>query len=190
MRQRLPQFVLIGSLLLACWLGMQAVHELGHVLGAWATGGRVAQVVWHPLTISRTDLAHNPQPLVVVWAGPVVGVVLPLLMWGVAAVARMPGTYVLRFFAGFCLAANGLYIAGGSFDEVGDCGVMLQHGSEHWHLWLFGAVTVPLGLVLWHGQGAHFGLGTAKGQVEPRVAYATLLVGLALLTAGLLWGGE
>lgn len=65
---RVHQAVLIGSTVLGSWLGMQAVHEAGHVVGAWLTDGRVARVVLHPLTISRTDLAENPRPLAVVWA--------------------------------------------------------------------------------------------------------------------------
>jgi hypothetical protein len=32
-------YLLAGSTLLASWLGMQAVHEAGHVLGAKLTGG-------------------------------------------------------------------------------------------------------------------------------------------------------
>jgi hypothetical protein len=51
--------------LFVSWLLMQAVHESGHVLGARLGGGTVAQVVLHPLTISRTDLAANPHPLLV-----------------------------------------------------------------------------------------------------------------------------
>lgn len=70
---RVPQAVLVVSTLWASWLGMQAVHEAGHVLGAWVTGGRVAQVVLWPLTISRTDLAENPHPAVVVCVGPICG---------------------------------------------------------------------------------------------------------------------
>ncbi|MGC3965806.1 MAG: hypothetical protein QM775_00075 [Pirellulales bacterium] len=50
---RLPQVVLIGSVLLGSWLAMQAIHEAGHVFGAWLTEGRVERVVLHPLTISR-----------------------------------------------------------------------------------------------------------------------------------------
>src|SRR5262245_9156715 len=107
--------ILIFATILGSWLGMQQVHELGHVLGAWLTEAEVKRVVLHPLTISRTDVGHNPQPLVVVWAGPMVGVVLPVLVWLLAAAMRMPGAFVLRFFAGFCLVANGAYIAGGSF---------------------------------------------------------------------------
>ena len=102
----------------------------------------------------------------------------------------MPGAFVLRFFAGFCLLANGAYIAFGSFDRVGDCGEMLRHGSSLWSLWLFGAVTMPAGLWLWHRQGPHFGLGAAEGQVNPAVAYASLVACAALLILGLVIDGE
>ncbi|MBW3598459.1 MAG: hypothetical protein KY475_14460 [Planctomycetes bacterium] len=176
------QAVLIVSTLLGSWLGMQAVHELGHVLGAAITGGRVQRVVLHPLTISRTDVAPNPHPLIVVWAGPLLGVLAPLAMWGAAAALRMRGAFVLRFFAGFCLVANGVYIAGGSAAGVGDCGEMLRHGTPIWALWLFGAVAVPAGLWLWHRQGAHFGLGEAKGKVDAQVT-AAMLIGCVLLFA-------
>jgi hypothetical protein len=106
---------------LAAWLGMQQVHELGHVLGAAATGGRVERVVLHPLTISRTDVAENRRPLVVVWAGPLVGILLPLVLWGATALLRLRLAFLLRFFAGFCLIANGAYIGAGSLGRVGDC---------------------------------------------------------------------
>ncbi len=188
--KRLHQIVLIPSTVLGSWLGMQAIHETGHVLGAWLTGGRVARVVLYPLTISRTDLALNPNPLTVVWAGPVFGALTPLLLWAVAAAIRLPGAFVLRFFAGFCLLANGLYIGIGSFDGVGDCGEMLRHGSAIWQLWLFGALTAPFGLWLWHGQGPHFGLGPADGEVRRCVAYGCLVVCLALLALGFVVGGE
>jgi hypothetical protein len=188
--KRLHQGVLIVSAALGSWLGMQAVHEFGHVLGAWLTRGRVARVILHPLTLSRTELAHNPIPLVVVWAGPVLGALLPLGLWGAAVGVWRPGAFLLRFFAGFCLIANGAYIAFGSFDGVGDCGEMLRHGSAIWQLWLFGAATIPAGLWLWHRQGPHFGIGPARGQVSAGAAYVSLGVCLALLTLGFVVGGE
>jgi hypothetical protein len=187
---RFYQCLLIVSTLIASWLGMQAVHEFGHVLGAWVTGGKVAKVVLHPLTISRTDLIINPNPLLVVWAGPVMGVVLPLLLWGVAAGLHMPGVFVLRFFAGFCLVANGAYIAFGSLDKIGDCGVMLRHGTQLWQLWLFGGLTIPAGLWLWHRQGENFGLGRAKGKVNPWVAYGSFIFCLFLLVLELAIGRD
>src|SRR4051812_8876543 len=81
--KRFHQFLLIGSFVPLCWLAMMATHELGHVLAAWLTGGTATKVVLHPLAISRTDVWPNPEPLVVVWSGPLVGVLLPLLLWSV-----------------------------------------------------------------------------------------------------------
>jgi len=83
MKRKWPQLLLMGTFIPFCWLTMQAMHELGHVAGALITGGTVAHVELNPLTISRTDLAENPNPLVVAWLGPVVGVVLPLVVLGV-----------------------------------------------------------------------------------------------------------
>ena len=187
---RFHQVVLIASIFVASWMGMQAVHELGHVLGAWVTGGKVAKVVWHPLTISRTDLSYNPKPLLVVWAGPVVGVLLPLASWGLAAGRGWRGAFVNRFFAGFCMIANGAYIGFGSFDGIGDCGTMLRNGSPIWSLWLFGAITMPVGLWLWHRQGEHFGLGAAKGQVSRGAAYRCLAASIFVIVISLSLGGE
>jgi Peptidase M50B-like len=185
---KIRQGLLIPSTLVASWLGMQAVHELGHVVGAWVSGGRVAQVVLYPLTISRTDLAENPHPLFVVWAGPVVGVLLPLVFWGIAAAVKSRMAFLLRFFAGFCLLANGLYIGVGSFERVGDCREMLRYGSTSWQLWLFGVVTAPIGLWLWHGQGRHFGLGAAHGEVDRTAVVVSVLACGALVVLGLLVG--
>jgi hypothetical protein len=188
--KRLHQTILIASVFLGSWLGMQAAHESGHVVGAWLTGGRVARVVLHPLTISRTDLAENPSPLLVVWAGPILGSMLPLGAWGIAAALWRDWAWLPRFFAGFCLVANGAYIAGGAFDGVGDAGVMLRNGSPMWSLLVFGAVTVPMGLWLWNGQGPRFGLGPAGGKVNPAAAYACLAALIALIALGLAVDGE
>ncbi|HEV8068230.1 MAG TPA: M50 family metallopeptidase [Planctomycetaceae bacterium] len=219
--KRVHQTVLILSTLLGSWLAMQDVHELGHVAAAWLTGGRVSKVVLDPLTISRTDLAENPRPLIVVWGGPTFGVFLPLIVWlgarvfpsplageGLrvrgsdvrrpsvagsdatdAAPRGLPGTFVLQFFAGFCLIANGCYIGAGSFTHIGDAGEMLKHGAAPWHLWLFAVLTVPTGLWLWNGLGPHFGLAKTAGAVDRRVAYATAVCCLALLAIGFAVGG-
>jgi hypothetical protein len=188
--KRVHQGILIAATLLLSWFGMMAVHEFGHVAGAWGTGGTVAQVVLHPLTISRTDLAHNPHPLAVVWAGPVVGALLPLLAWALAVALWWPGAYLLRFFAGFCLVANGAYIGVGSVEGIGDAGEMLRLGSPVWLLWGFGAVTAPAGLFLWHRLGEHFGLGAARGQVSRPAAYLCLLALVVLVSVEWFLGGE
>jgi len=118
----------------------------------------------HPLTISRTDLADNPRPLIVVWAGPAVGIAVPLILWGVADAIRLAAAFVLRFFAGFCLMANGLYVGLGSFGAIGDCGEMLRNGSQLRQLWLFGAHATPLGLWLWTAKERTSALGRIGGR--------------------------
>jgi hypothetical protein len=168
MRTRLLQLNLIVSLALLSWLAMQAVHEFGHVAGAWCTGGIVAKVVLYPTFISRTDLATNPHPLAVVWAGPILGSLLPLVAWGAAVIWRLSAAYLLRFFAGFCLIANGAYIGAGSFYRAGDAGDMLRHGSPIRQLWLFGTAAIIAGLLCWNRLGGHLGFGEAKGHVSRR----------------------
>lgn len=133
---------------------MMAIHETGHVIGAMATGGIVQKVHLQPLSISRTDVNPNPNRLLVVWAGPVLGTLIPAIaIWGI----RIANAAIHRhfmFFSGFCLIANGTYIAAGAFDHVGDCKVMLNEGSPLWTLLMFGAVTVPAGFWQWHHMGS------------------------------------
>ena len=164
--KRVEQLTLIVTLLGFSWLAMQLVHECGHVVAAWASGAEVEKVVLHPCTFSRTDIGRNPCPLLVVWAGPATGVLLPLAVFLVARAGRMPLLYLWRFFAGFCLVANGTYIAFGPAQGGTDSAIMLAHGSPRWTLVLFGLCAAVLGVWLWHRQGVHFGLGPARGTVD------------------------
>ena len=182
--KRLPQLLLIVTFIGFSWLAMQVVHEAGHVLVARLTGAEVMKVALQPLIVSRTDVAENPHPLAVVWGGPLVGSLLPVLLFALAAAFRLPGVYLLRFFAGFCLIANGVYIGIGHFlAEGADPWVMMQNGSPRWLLVLFGVVAFPLGLYLWHRQGPHFGLAGAKGKVDTRAAFISTGLFLALTGA-------
>ena len=176
--------LLITSTLVASWMGMQAVHELGHCLGAWATGGSIARVILKPWTISQTILAENPKPLAVVWAGPIIGVTVPLLLWAFAAWRTLTIAFALRFFAGFCLVANGIYLGIGSFFGIGDCGEMLCHGSNIFWLWLFGLATIPAGFFLWNGEGANFGIGKSAKTVNRWIAIKIFLIAISLCAIG------
>ena len=172
--QRLYQIVFISCVLGLSWLLMQALHEFGHVLAAWMTGGTVTNIVLNPLTISRTDVEPNPQPLSVAWGGPALGIVIPLLLWGVAAAVRLPVSFLTRFFAGFCLMANGLYLGVGSFGNIGDAGDILRHGCPLWTLWLFGLISVPAGLMLWNGLGSAFGIAANPSIASAGLVYASV----------------
>ena len=185
--KRLTQVLLIVTFIGFSWLGMQVVHETGHVLVARLTGGEVIKVALHPLIVSRTDLGQNPHPLAVVWGGPLIGSGLPLLVLALAAAFRWPGLPLFRFFAGFCLIANGVYIGiGWLLTDGADPWVMTENGSPVWVLVAFGLLAAPLGLYLWHRQGPHFGLGEAKGNVSMRAAITSAALFLTLVAGELI----
>lgn len=160
--------LLLIGITVAGWLGMQLVHEAGHVAGAWATGGRVVQVELKPWTISRTDVEPNPHPLFERWTGPIVGALLPVTAWLVALTFRRSWAYLLRFFAGFCLIANGAYLGVGAFWPVGDAADILRIEPSRWPLIAFGLPAITGGFALWHRLGAEFGLGPAAQSVNTR----------------------
>ncbi|MCL2744049.1 MAG: hypothetical protein FWE67_09365 [Planctomycetaceae bacterium] len=152
---RFCRWIFILLFLTICWYGMLAVHELGHILAAWSSGATVVSVVLLP--ISQTQTSNVEYPLFVYGAGAVVGTVLPVLLWLIACWFRWRTAYLFRFFAGFCLAANGAYI-GVDFHETGptDAGLLIEHGASRWILVLFSVLCVPSGLFLWHGQSQCF----------------------------------
>jgi hypothetical protein len=118
--------------------------------------------------------------LVVIWGGPIVGSLLPLLVWLAADRLRWSGAFLLRFFAGFCLVVNGAYLFGGSFDGIGDCGDLLRYGAPMWTLWLFGLIAFPLGLGVWNGDDRDLRLGPEARNIRPAVVYG--VVALAVVT--------
>lgn len=179
--QRFHQAIFIFSLLALSWFLMMAVHEIGHVVGAYATGGAVERVVLHPLTISRTDVLLNPHPAIVVWLGPVLGCLLPAILWWFVP-RRLPDfRKIALFFVGFCLLANGAYIAFGALDRIGDCGVMLQTGSPIWTLFLFGLITIPLGFYAWHSLGSVKQFLADPTLVDPAISYGIFAAVIVLV---------
>ncbi len=174
--RRVPQIILIVSFILFSWLAFMVVHEFGHALTAWCTGGAVNRTVLHPLQISWTTFSRNPHPQLVTWGGPVLGALLPSGFWLIACRLRAPVSYLFRFFAGFCLIANGLYLIVDSFGGQGDAGILMHLGTPQWELIAFGLLATPAGFWLWHGLGPHFGLGAAQGRVDIRAAAASVIL--------------
>ncbi|GIW95245.1 MAG: hypothetical protein KatS3mg110_3286 [Pirellulaceae bacterium] len=175
------------SYLYLCWLWMMYLHESGHVVAALLTGGRIARVVIDPWRFSYTELIHNPRPLVVTWAGLVVGSVVPVLVWYFWHWGRLPGEPLIRFFVGFCLVANGTYWAGGSLVEAGDAADAVRLGTPRWMCLLTGGVAAVAGLGFWHTLGPRFCRLTRTATLRMAVVMC-LLVGATILGA-LLVGG-
>lgn len=188
MIRRTDQFLLIATLLPLSWLSMMAVHEGGHFLCAQLTNGRVTSVVLHPLAISRTDVMPNPQPLIVCWGGPILGCAVPLILWGICRMLYARFAFLIRFFAGFCLIANGAYIVCGSFEGIGDAGELLRLGMSPPILWGFGLLTVPTGFLIWHGAGADFSFGPDAKTLDPTAPKLTAILLIVIVVIELSFG--
>ncbi len=135
----------------AWWWLMMAVHELGNVLGCLFTGATIEAVILWPWTISETVRSGSDAPLVDTWAGPVVGAVLPTVIW---LLCRRP-IQLRRWvagWAGFCWIANGIYMAAGWMESAGDAADLVHLGVPVWALPVSGSLATVAGLWLWHIQ--------------------------------------
>ena len=145
------------AILYASWLAMMAVHELGHVVHAMCSGGKVQDVSLPLLGFSQTIVHPNPREHFVVWGGPIWGAMLPA---GACAGLQLSGlrrrraSAFMRFFAGFCLVANGIYVGVGWAWRAGDTGEMLRLGTPLWLMIAFGAACIAGGFATWHTLGS------------------------------------
>ena len=143
----------IGIVLVACygtWLGFLVTHELGHVLAAWVSGGRVISLSIPLLGFSQTIVHPNPHEAFEVWCGPVLGAVLPTIALLIVRSSRRRSPTLLGLFAGFCLIANGAYLGIGWIWRSGDAGDLVRLGAPIASLVAFGISCVGAGLYCWH----------------------------------------
>jgi len=136
----------------ASWLGMLAVHELGHVLHAVVSGGRVERVNFPLLGFSQTIVHPNPHEQFVVWGGLLWGAALPAMGAAIIWMVRRRVPEWLKFFAGFCLIANGGYMAVGWVhrDSGADPAELRRLGAPVWPMIAIGAAMISAGLATWH----------------------------------------
>ena len=175
---RANKWVHVCALILFSWLGMMAVHECGHVLAAVATGGRIQKVVLFPLAFSRTDVSPNPKPLLVCWSGILVGAILPAACWNIVSRIQSPWVAMLRFFAGFCLVANGGYLLGGAIMNGADVADLILLGTPRWVPIIAGGIMLSLGLCMWHGLGP--GIGFGRQAISPRWRQTLILIAIVV----------
>jgi len=190
MSQRSCRIVMLVGLLGFSWPLALLVHESGHAMGAVMTGGHVVRMVWHPLVLSRTDVDPNPRALVVVWAGPIFGAIVPVAIAICVSAAKLSVSYIVNFFAGFCLLLNGTYIGVGTLTRVGDAKDMLRLGSPMWVGLRFGAVATICGLWLVNRVSPRLGFGNNPQTVRQDHAYAVLGFAILLCVVGFVFGNQ
>jgi hypothetical protein len=125
------------------------IHELGHIVSAWFSQGAVEKVVLVPWKFSQTVITGSNNPLMDVWAGPALGVLIPVVIW-VSLKKFKKENFYIGVFTGFCLLANGLYIGVGWIDKVGDTGDILNHNGSVASMVAFGLICSIYGFYIWH----------------------------------------
>jgi hypothetical protein len=128
---------------------MLVTHEAGHVVAAWLTGGTVTRVEMPLLGFSQTWVDPNPAPLIVASSGFLGGALIPFVLTAIWALFRKPPA-ILWFLLGFCLLANGAYLAGGAILRAGDARDLLRLGMSKPMMIFVGIAVALCGLWLWH----------------------------------------
>jgi hypothetical protein len=138
---RRTRFLHAAILLSAAWCVMTFTHELGHVLCGWLSGGRLQRADLLPWHLPYSIFEPDPIPLVTLWGGPILGVLIPLV---VAIAVRRRWVWGI---AHFCVLANGSYLATAwlTGDHYLDTARLLQKGAHPLSIALYCTVTIGFG---------------------------------------------
>ena len=122
---------------------MTFTHELGHIVGGWFCGGTLINADLLPWHLPYSIFDPDPKPLVTLWSGPILGVLIPL------AIAFVVRRNWMWFIAYFCILANGAYLATAwiSGDRFLDTPKLLEHGANPATIVLYCILTIGIGYV-------------------------------------------
>jgi hypothetical protein len=137
-RHRILRFML---LLVLAWSVMVMTHELGHIVSGCCLGATLVDFDIRPWGLPYNVFSSDPHPLLILWGGPVLGVLTPL------AVAMFFRTPAIWFVADFCLLANGIYLAIAwiAGDSHLDTTRILKHGGSPVLVAMFCLISVGAG---------------------------------------------
>lgn len=142
------------------WWAMMAVHEAGHVLSVKWNGGTVDHVELRPWLLSQTERHGSAHELMDLWAGPLFGSFIPVLIWLMIRKRSQVAAIYSGFWAEFCLIINGGYLALGWLAGTNnDSGEIVAMGTSPIILVSIGLVLLGIGLY-----GMHRGLNAMRAQ--------------------------
>lgn len=150
------------GLLLISWCVMTTTHEVGHLVGGWCSGATLAKADLWPWHLPYSLFEPDPYPLVTLWCGPVLGVLVPLT---IGICVRRDWAWFISFF---CCLANGSYLALAWMvgDRYLDTFRLLQHGASPIALAVFCSLTIGIGYVGFRRCCVRF---WAASSAEPKV---------------------
>lgn len=153
---------IFAALLLVSWVVMTFTHECGHVIGGMACGATLTDLDLAPWRMPYSLHAPDPHPLVTLWAGPLLGVAIPITF---AALVRRRWAW---FIADFCLIANGGYLALAwiSGDRFLDTPRLLDAGASPVFIVLYCVATIGPGYVRFRSDCIHYLVPPPKPQAD------------------------
>jgi hypothetical protein len=156
--------LLLGSFSIGYNIAM-ALHELGHVLAMWATGGSVTRITLSPFYKSFTYFGSDPTfPLVTAWAGVLFGSTIGLLC--LVCFWRWRSPWILAIMmTGLCaIAVNGLYLTiDAALLAGGDATDIIDSGTPRLFVLLVGVSLIVLGLTIGYLLLPRMGLTSTDG---------------------------
>jgi hypothetical protein len=122
---------------------MTFTHEMGHVIGGTCCGGSLKSADLLPWHLPYSIFEPDPFPLVTLWAGPILGVLIPVLA------AMLTQRDWMWFIANFCVLANGTYIAVAWFsgERYLDTPRLLENGASPVAVALYCLICIGIGYV-------------------------------------------
>ena len=147
---------LLKSTLLLLWsfvFGYNAstvLHELGHAIAYWITGGTVRRIIIHPFSWSYCIPGSvSEYPSFTTWGGVVFGTIMGLML--VALVWRWRGPYViLVIITGVvsCIHNGGYLIYDCLTASDGDATILISYGTSKLLIIVVGLFMMGIGLIL------------------------------------------
>ena len=128
------------------WYPISMVHEIGHYAFARIGGATGVEIVWRNYVFSETIRTGSRWPILDVWMGPVIGIIIPLVIAYTLRKTKLAEW--VAWFAAIACIANGLYIGIGWMDVGGDSSDMITQGCPLAFLIGFGLSSFSIGLFL------------------------------------------
>lgn len=144
--------ITFAALILASWVVMTFTHELGHIIGGACCGATLTEFDLAPWRLPYSLHSPDPHPLVTLWAGPLLGIGIPLVA------AALIGKRWAWFIADFCLMANGGYLALAwlSGDRFLDTPRLLDAGAHPATIVLYCVLSIGLGYTWFRSDCIHY----------------------------------
>jgi len=168
-------FLLLAALFAATNIA-KFLHEIGHALGAWSTGGIVRGLVIHPFSWSYA-LAVSPRDDVTIWAGSILGCLFGILIT-FSVFKWRSGRLLIPLLVGpvTCLCNGSYLVLGSVFHLPGDGSVLAARYAPAGVVAAVGLLMLCAGMLLAFLIIPELGFGAADG-----IAHRTAVLAMGIL---------